>query len=217
MNDILSSIGVGVNQVLIGHPLDTCLTLIQNKKKWKGLQLKDYYRGYKYPLCSSILFNCTVFPIYNRTIDYTNSGALSGLISGICVSPFVFLSDLGKIKRQTNQKIKLNDFIHNKGKLAVFTRECVAMTTYIGTYEYCKKQNLHPLLGGAFAGLSNWTLSYPIDVVKSRQMAQNISIKQAIKFGNLWKGFHICAIRAVIVNAMNFWTYETVKGWLDKD
>ena len=84
------------------------------------------------------------------------------------------------------------------------------MTTYIGTYEYCKNQNLHPLLGGAFAGLSNWTLSYPIDVVKSRQMAQNISIKKAIKFGNLWKGFHICAIRAVIVNATNFYVYESL-------
>ena len=33
MNDIISSIGVGINQIVIGHPFDTCLTLIQNKKK----------------------------------------------------------------------------------------------------------------------------------------------------------------------------------------
>jgi hypothetical protein len=32
MSDYLSSIGVGINQVFFGHPLDTCLTLIQNKK-----------------------------------------------------------------------------------------------------------------------------------------------------------------------------------------
>jgi hypothetical protein len=215
MNDILSSIGVGINQIAIGHPMDTCLTLIQNKKQWKNLKIKDYYRGYKYPLCSSIIFNCTVFPIYNRTIDYTKSGALSGLIGGICVSPMVFLSDVGKVRRQTKQEIKPRDFLYSKGKLAIFTRECVAMTSYIGSYDYCKQQGLHPLLGGAIAGLTNWTLTYPIDVVKSRQIAQNISIKHAIKMGNLWKGYPICAFRAIIVNATNFYVYESLMKYLN--
>jgi len=214
MNDILSSIGVGINQVLVGHPLDTCLTLIQNKKSWKGLRVKDYYRGYKFPLASSMVFNCTVFPIYNRTMEYTNSGALSGLIGGICVSPLVYLSDVGKIRRQTNQEIKPRDFLYSKGKLAIFTRECLAMTTYIGTYDYCKQQNMHPLLGGAIAGLSNWTLTYPIDVIKSRQMAQNISIREAIKYGKIWTGYHICATRAILVNATNFYVYESLMKYL---
>ncbi len=48
-------------------------------------------------------------------------------------------------------------------------------------------------------------------------MAQNISIKDAIKIGNIWKGYPICATRAVIVNSINFWTYETVKGLLDNN
>ena len=60
-------------------------------------------------------------------------------------------------------------------------------------------------------------ITYPIEVIKNRQMAQNIGLKDAINIGNIWKGYPICALRAVIVNSMNFWTYETVKGWLDKD
>ena len=66
------------------------------------------------------------------------------------------------------------------------------MTVYFGTYDYFKSKNYHPLLSGALAGLSNWTLTYPIDVIKSRQIAQNLSIREAIRYGNVWKGIHIC-------------------------
>ena len=52
--------------------------------------------------------------------------------------------------------------------------------------------------------------SYPIDVIMSRQIAQNISISQAYKQGALWKGFSICAFRAVLVNSINFSIYEFV-------
>jgi len=215
MSDYLSSIGVGINQVFFGHPLDTCLTLIQNKKRWKGLPIKEYYRGYKFPLVSSILFNSTVFPIYNRTLSYTNSGALSGLIAGICVSPIVYFSEVGKVKKQTQQPLKLKDFIYSKGKLAVFSRECLAMTAYFGSYDYFKSLNYHPLISGGLAGLSNWTLTYPIDVIKSRQIAQKMSIKEAFNYGKLWKGFPICATRAVIVNATNFYVYESLMKYLN--
>ena len=210
MNDIYSSIGVGINQIFFGHPLDTCLTLIQNKKKWTNLPFKDYYRGYKFPLVSSIFFNCTVFPIYNRSISYTKSGALSGLLAGCCVSPFVYLSEVGKVKKQTKQSLKPIDFVKSKGKGAVLARECLAMTAYFGTYDYFKNLSYHPLFSGAMAGLSNWTLTYPIDVIKSRQIAQNLSVVEAFKFGKLWKGFHICATRAVLVNATNFYVYESL-------
>ena len=215
MKDVLASIGVGVNQILFGHPLDTCLTLIQNKKQWKGLSIKSYYRGYKYPLCSSILFNSTVFPIYNRTKDYTNSGAISGLLAGVCVSPLVYLSEVGKVKTQTQQKINYKDFLYTRGKAAIFARESLAMTAYFGSYDYCKTLNFHPLLSGAIAGISNWTLTYPIDVIKSRQIAQNLTIKEAYNFGKLWKGFPICATRAVVVNATNFYVYESLMKYLN--
>tara|TARA_X000000368_G_scaffold163414_1_gene128799 strand:- start:687 stop:1334 length:648 start_codon:yes stop_codon:yes gene_type:complete len=215
MSDILASIGVGLNQVFFGHPLDTCLTLIQNKKKWRNLPLKSYYRGYKYPLFSSMIFNSTVFPIYNRTIDYTQSGALSGLTAGVCVAPFVFLSEVGKVKRQTQQKLKYKDFIYSKGKVAVLSRECIAMSAYFGSYDYCKSLNLHPLISGAIAGVTNWSLTYPIDVIKSRQIAQNLSIREAIRYGNVWKGIHICLCRATIVNATNFYVYESLMKYLN--
>ena len=85
------------------------------------------------------------------------------------------------------------------------------MSFYFGSYNYLKDQGFNPLISGGLAGLLNWTTTYPIDVIRSRQIAQQISIKQAIKMGNLWKGYSVCALRAVIVNAANFWVYEKVR------
>ena len=50
MKDIIASTCVGLGQIAIGHPFDTALVLIQNKKKWNGLKLRQYYKGWKFPL-----------------------------------------------------------------------------------------------------------------------------------------------------------------------
>ena len=64
--------------------------------------------------------------------------------------------------------------------------------------------------------LVNWTLTYPIDVIRNRQMAQNIPYKKAIEQGNLWKGFSTCATRAIIVNSSSFYVYEFLKKYLQE-
>ena len=215
MSDFLAAFCVGVNQVLFGHPFDTTMVLIQNKKKWLGLSVKDYYRGWRYPLISSTIFNCTVFPIYERTLPYTNSSILSGFISGVIVSPAVFCFQVGKIRQQTKQKTTLNHFLTSKGRISTLCRESIAMSSYFSVYYYCKDIGYSPLIGGGISGLVNWTITYPIDVIKSRQIAQNISIKKALKMKHLWRGYPICATRAIIVNASNFWVYEAVKNILD--
>ena len=46
-------------------------------------------------------------------------------------------------------------------------------------------------------------------------MAQNIGIQSAISQGHLWKGYSVCAIRAILVNAAIFYTYEVTKDLLD--
>ena len=57
MTDFLAALGVGISQIVIGHPFDTAKVLIQNKKRWLGLPIKDYYRGFRFPLISVTLFN----------------------------------------------------------------------------------------------------------------------------------------------------------------
>ena len=103
------------------------------------------------------------------------------------VSPIVFFFDIGKIKEQTNQKLKLEHLYKTRGLLATTLRESLAISLYFCPYFTCKeKYNLDSFIAGGVAGITNWTLTYPIDVVRTRQIAQNISISDAIKQGKLW-------------------------------
>ena len=211
MTDFISGLCAGCAQVAVGHPFDTAKVLIQNNQKWFGLSVGEYYRGWKFPLISATIFNCTVFPVYERTKDITNNNTLSGGLAGLVVTPLVYLFDIGKIKKQTNQKLKFSDFYKTRGLTTTTIRETVAMMTYFGSYNYFKDLELHPLISGGLAGLTNWTITYPVDVVRTRQMAQNITIEQAISKKNLWNGFGVCAARAIVVNSAIFFVYEKSK------
>ena len=211
MKDIIPPLAIGLTEVSIGHPFDTAKVLIQNKKKWLGLPPSHYYRGWKFPLFCSCIFNCTVFPMYEKTIKYTNNYWLSGFLSGLVVSPIVFTLDTFKIKRQINKPISLSLLKPMHGIWSTTARETLAMTVYFGTYKSLRKEEYNPMISGAAAGLVNWTATYPIDVIHARQIAQHISIKQAINQGNLWRGFPVCATRAILVNGATFSVYEKVK------
>ena len=85
------------------------------------------------------------------------------------------------------------------------------MSLYFGTYYEMKNKNFHPLISGGMAGLTSWTFTYPLDVIRTRQIAQNISFINAFKLKKLWKGYQICALRAILLNGINFWVYEKVR------
>ena len=70
MNDIISGISMSISQIIIGHPFDTVKVLIQNKQKWIGIPIKNYYNGWKYPLLFSSIFYCSSFPIVHKIIGY---------------------------------------------------------------------------------------------------------------------------------------------------
>ena len=90
------------------------------------------------------------------------------------------------------------------------------MTFYFSTYDFLKEKDYHPMLAGAGAGITNWTISYPVDVIRGRQIAQNITLREAFNMGNLWRGYSLCATRALLVNAGIFYTYDTVYNILNK-
>ena len=89
-----------------------------------------------------------------------------------------------------------------------FLRETNALAIYFGTYHYLKSKEVSTLTAGGCAGLLNWGLTYPLDVIRCRQLAQNIPIKTAFRQGDLWRGFSICMARAFIVNSISFYAYE---------
>lgn len=228
MKDIVASSCVGLGQLLIGHPFDTAKILIQNKQPWYSLPVSQYYRGWKFPLFYSSLFNVICFTTHERTYKHTQNHFTSGLLGGMAISPFAYVLESFKIKHQVynktpHQQTKLKQTINKRimkatfkqikttrGLLSLSTRETLAMGVYFQTFHELKKHMDNTLICGGLTGLASWTLTYPIDVIASRQIAQNITIREAFSQRNLWKGIHVCLLRAMIVNAVNFKIYETI-------
>jgi len=151
-------------------------------------------------------------------------------LGGLAISPITYILESFKIQFQItpppntssptqshtsspNKQIIANTIKQLKttrGLYSTTARETLAMGVYFYTFHTLKQHTDSTLLSGALTGVASWTTTYPIDVIMSRQVAQNITIKQAIQQGNLWKGYRVCIARAMLVNAANFKIYETV-------
>lgn len=79
------------------------------------------------------------------------------------------------------------------------------MSAYFSTYYYLKEKKYNPFISGSFAGIISWLISYPLDTIRSRQISQNIKMKEAFKLGKLYKGIIPCLARAAITNGC-IWT-----------
>ena len=96
------------------------------------------------------------------------------------------------------------------GLYSLTCRETLASGIYFSAFHTLKSHIDSTLICGGLTGVASWTMTYPIDVIMSRQIAQNISISAALQQKNLWNGYKVCIQRAVIVNAINFKIYDTL-------
>ena len=217
MNDIISGSISGCAQVLIGYPLDTLKIYKQNHLKMNTINIKTLYSGVKYPMTSSVINNGVVFSV-NKLLKqkYNLESYISGFLAGILITPNVFFFDKLKINRQLNNTNFNFNFRNLKGLPSTFGRESIAFSVYFSTYDYLRKKDVYIPIAGAFAGISNWTITYPLDIIRNRQIAQNINFNKAINQGKLWAGIEYCLIRALIVNAMAFSVYEKTSDIINK-
>ena len=211
--EYLPGICAGISQTIVGHPFDTVKTLIQNKQPWRGIGIKGYYRGALPPLLGGAIFNGFLFPTYHAINPYVNNQYwLSGALTGIIITPTIFTFETIKIIKQTKAPLTSEAFFRTTGLGTTFLRETLAMSINLSIYEYCKEQGWSPFVAGAAGGLANWTATYPLDVIRTRQVAQQISFKKAMQQRHLYRGLGIVMIRSMLVNGIIFNTYETVNS-----
>ena len=211
--EYLPGICAGISQTISGHPFDTIKTLIQNKQPWRGIGIRGYYRGALPPLFGGMLFNGLLFPTYHTINPYVNNQYwLSGAITGIIITPTIFTLETIKIIKQTKVPLTREAFFRTTGLETTFLREAMAMSINLSVYEYCKEQGWSPFAAGATGGLANWTATYPLDVIRTRQVAQQIAFKKAYQQGQLYRGLGIVMARSMLVNGIIFNTYETVNN-----
>jgi len=212
--EYLPGVCAGISQIIVGHPIDTVKVLIQNKMKYRGLSIKDYYRGCRLPMVTSIIFNSIIFPVHSYIYNLTSNHLLAGAGSGLAVTPFIFTLENIKIANQTKKKVNLSFLKSMNSFYTTTSREALAMSIYFTSYHKMRDHQYNVFLSGCVSGLLNWSITYPLDVIRSRQVIQNISFIQAYNQGNLCRGLHFALIRAVLVNGSVFYTYEKVNNWV---
>lgn len=208
----------GMCQNVVGFPLDTIKVLKQNNMNFLHKNPLRYYNGFSYSVSNQIINNALSFSSLHNFNLYVKNYYISGFLTGILVSPVVFTFDVGKIKNQvSNNKfhyISLNDILYTKGKMTTVFRESLALSIYFGTYHELRKNNMNIITSGGLAGVLNWLITYPLDIIKTRQMTFQISFKEALLQKNLFRGLDVCLIRAFLVNSIGFYSYELAKFYL---
>ncbi|KAK9479523.1 mitochondrial carrier domain-containing protein [Lipomyces japonicus] len=127
-----------------------------------------------------------------------------------------------------------------KGGLVTGLRDGFGYGVYFWTYNVCKNWQftereskvqaaIHLLIAGGLAGCASWASIFPLDVIKTRYQSQNIndhSMHSSERYSSSWdcvkktyasggmriffRGLRVTMIRAFIVNAAQFGTYEWV-------
>ena len=218
MEDVLFLPGIvsGLVHTVLGHPLDTLKARIQNKNNLKG----SLWKGLKFPLSQTIITNTFIFQHYEffhqKFHNPYASNFITSITTSILICPFEKFKILNqnKIPYHVNLKSILFSF---KDLNIVCARKIPGTFLYFSTFDYMKKKEYSTFFSGSMAGLVSWTLTYPIDTVKTRiQSGTCKTWKEAIQKGSLNKGIEYCMIRSFFVNGVNFYVYENVKKILNK-
>jgi len=216
----------GMSGIILSHPIDTIKTNWQTT----NLQLFKYnfsnlYRGITSPLIGVGIEKAIVFGTYNycRNMNYNivTSGATSGLMASIIVSPYERI----KILHQTNQLIDIKKCIKPsfifKGLSTTFTREIPGFAIYFSTYEklkeyfYTKNKNNITIpasfIFGGISGTMAWIFIYPQDRIKTIIQSSDMNIMNTInmiyKNGGIrhfYSGFSFAVARAILLHSGTF-------------
>lgn len=168
-------------------------------------------------------------------------GALTGALMGFIVTPFDAIKCNVQLKNnKINSFHFLKELYKNnnlcllgRGFYPTIIREITGFSLYFGSYEYTKSlfktdSSFSLLFSGAIAGVMAWIINYPIDIIKTRiQTNKNNSMKEAFydiknkstksnlkifaPYKNFYVGLGPCLIRAILVNSVLFYVYETIK------
>ena len=174
-------------------------TTRQSKFVWKGL-----YKGALPAFYSSIYLNAAQFPLLSYFDGDEEGRPMSGFLTGVIVSPFLFELDRKYHYRRQRQY---------REQLLAGADDCSGVCRYGHVLEFLcisRRKNHHPLVAGGTAGVLSWVASYNLDVLKTRTIAGE-PFRKAFKRGQLWKGLPIALIRAFVVNAFVFYAYEIGK------
>ena len=200
---------------------------------------RSLYRGIIFPLATNSFIGSLLFINYKKFQGWQNNNDTkreiiggndklinnnsifvnftSGVYSGVIASPFIYYITLFKLFKQVNERISFDKIVRHNGLMTTILREGLAFGIYFSSYEYCYKVlGLNSFVSGGLSGMINWSITYPIDTLRNRQIIYDCSLYDAALKSNLYKGCLIAISRAIIVNGVGFYTYEETRKFFEQ-
>lgn len=195
----------GAIQTIVGHPFDTLKTLTQkNGKLFLTTDPKILFRGWQYPIITKATLSSIRFTGTKYYGDMFNNYWIGGSITGVLTSPIVSILDFYKTQKQNNIKIDFFKMNPLRGVHVTATREFFGMGSFFGLYHYFKDNNISSFNSGGLAGTLCWLGIYPFDTIKTRVQTEKISVANAIKKGNFYKGIMYQLTKIYIATGTGF-------------
>jgi solute carrier family 25 carnitine/acylcarnitine transporter 20/29 len=213
----------GMAQTLVGHPFDTLKVWAQNGQAIRSISVSRLYAGLSYPLLASGFLNSISFGVANSTTQHGHivSGAIAGAVSGMLTAPIDYYKVRAQARAQeqrtsggsrastsgraSTSRASRASRISNMAIGTTVLRDSLGYGIYFPVY-YALKDQVGCFSAGGMAGIASWTLTYPLDTIKTRIQAGNM------QYGNLWHGYLPCVVRAWFVNAVGWMAYEKMMG-----
>ena len=211
---------VGIAQTLVGYPLDTIKTRLQNSSAMRLNPGTKLALGMRFPLINSTIINTMTFGNRDFFLKFTGNELISYTLVGITNGIVQNQLDSCKVQAQTCGTIPKfpRTFVTTGMKYSV-SLEALSMPIYFSTYEYLKnKREFSSFNSGGWAGVNCWLWTYPIDTLKSRSFVNpNLKLQELIQVGGtggtrgiygLYSGLGVALLRAYLVNGFVFSTYN---------
>jgi len=235
--------------VVVSHPFDTIKIYMQKDSISKMSQAikiinKNGIGGFYNGIIPLILFRVPVKTIQysifgeSRTYfkRYTNNCylacALAGFMAGLFTSPFVSAMEYIKIMYQVNPNISPKTFLSKnvlKGLTVTTLRETSSGLAYYSSYYYSKhnlpikNDYLRMFLSGIICGSLTWTVSFPLDVLKTKIQTDvpgyggiKAGLKHLYQTGHIFRGYSAAILRASLVHGVSMLGYDATLTLLAK-
>lgn len=237
--DLLPGFCQGVSRVLVSYPFDYIKTQMQ-KNKYKTYrelylmgELSNVYRGVSLCLLTIPIDRSIQFLLFEKASKLGYNPFFSGLCCGAFGSLYNLpLSYISNNYMLLNQKPRVSCFVketlqHNWSKLfrgftPEIARSTIASSVYLGVYgsmrSYFGSSQMQTIMNSAIAGISLWTITYPLETLKLEMQTSDMTILRAFtyrvkRFGffNLWRGILPVYGKTLPSSIVGMLVYEKVK------
>lgn len=184
---LLAVATANTTQLIVGYPLDTMKTWYQTKTRFV-LNPTRLYAGILPPLILGSGVAGLCFETFERGVqilpDY-----VAGMATGVCAASFTAIADPMKIHRQVGSggevwsggvkgmRFPLPDILPRYGRFFVhcLCREVPFCGIYFTTQHRLRRDSdMSRGLVGAVSSVLAWTMSYPMDVMKTHNITRTI-------------------------------------------